>query len=718
MTEKEVKENKPTVDDIISENQVRRERIFGNHNQFTGEGMEGERTRVEIPDYDIPVQFLTKEVTDTQLYKAVADAGSVKALMESKSLNPEGETLEKFKTALHFLRCKHDPSFAFATAFKIKDKITGDMMPFKLNYAQRTLLKEFEEMRCLGKPIKLILLKARQWGGSTLTQLYMAWIQLFLKEGWNSLIVAQTKDTARRIKAMYSKVLWSFPQRWFNTDQLKFSPSERSAADYIITDLAGNPIRNNVITVSSFENYESTRGSDIAMVHYSEVAYWITTLQKSADMLIRAVSGGIAEGVPLTLEVMESTANGKSGYFYDEYQEAKRGESARKALFIPFFFIENDMIHFKDEKDERDFALWLLQNCDNAVTTAKTAESGAYLWGLWTKGATLEHIKWYVERRKSFHSHAQMASEAPSDDIECFTFSGKLMISPYVIAEMEKIWVKMPIWTGDIDHENQTFKLSEDENGPMKIWKKPDRGKYYDRYMVVVDVGGRDENSDYSVITVIDRLDMPDHEQPLWNNWRENNPECDWEGLKVVARWRGHIRYDLMAWKAVAVAQYYDEALLVFESNTFDHKRSDATQYVDENDHTAGILNIIRDNYHNLYMRTTKEPDNIKGGFLTKIGFQTNRSTKSQMVDAFTILFEDSKFNDPDELLYKELAIYEKRPNGSYGNIPGAHNHDDIVMTDMIACVVNKQMQPPMPISNTPRHSSTHNYTSFNESHF
>ena len=30
-------------------------------------------------------------------------------------------------------------------------------------------------------------------------QLYMAWIQLFLKEGWNSVIIAQTKDTARRM---------------------------------------------------------------------------------------------------------------------------------------------------------------------------------------------------------------------------------------------------------------------------------------------------------------------------------------------------------------------------------------------------------------------------------------------------------------------------------------------------------------------------------------
>ena len=55
------------------------------------------------------------------------------------------------------------------------------------------------------------------------------------------------------------------------------------------------------------------------------------------------------------MEISESTANGMAGYFYDEYQMAKEGTSSRKALFIPFFFIENDMIRFKDKKETRLF---------------------------------------------------------------------------------------------------------------------------------------------------------------------------------------------------------------------------------------------------------------------------------------------------------------------------------------------------------------------------
>ncbi len=111
--------------------------------------------------------------------------------------------------------------------------------------------------------------------------------------------------------------------------------------------------------MASYENFESTRGMDYAMAHFSEVAYWKTTDGKSAEQVITNIDSNILER-PLTMEISESTANGMAGYFYDEYQMAKEGTSSRKALFIPFFFIENDMIRFKDKKETRLFILDLL----------------------------------------------------------------------------------------------------------------------------------------------------------------------------------------------------------------------------------------------------------------------------------------------------------------------------------------------------------------------
>ncbi len=680
------------INEILKENDRRRELLFAGVDQITGKGVGGGRKLVVIPDHDIPEQWLTDEVIRLPDYQAVMEAGSIAALLGKRGKDTSFERL-CFSQELNRQRMAHDPYFAFAKAFHIKNKITGKLVPFKLNYAQRLLLDEFEAMRTAGKPIRLILLKARQWGGSTLIQLYMAWIQLFVKDGWNSLIVAQTKDTARRIKAMYTKVLMNFPKDVFKKGELKFSPYERSAADSVITDSHGKPVRSNVITVSSYENYESTRGCDVAMAHFSEVAYWRLTPQKSASALIRAVTSGIAEGVACTMEVMESTANGKSGYFYDEYQEAKEGHSARKALFIPFFYIEHDTLPFQDDAEREAFAEQLLQHSRDSVTTEKTAEPGDYLWKLWVKGATLEHIKWYVERRKSFHSHAQIASEAPSDDIECFTFSGHLIINPEKVDAAEKKEKRQPVFRGEVtivDGE-LTHKVA-DENGPLKIWEYPQTGDYDNRYLITVDVGGRMEQSDYSVITVIDRSHANVPVEPLYDR-----DEGEKAGLWVVARWRGHCRFDTLAYKAVDIGWWYDEALVVFESNTFDQKKGLAEEFSEHADHAVSVLEEVKRNYQNVYTRSAKNPDDIREGIIRKIGFQTNRRTKQQMVDQFTKWFEDGLFHDPDEAFYKELSIYEERTDGSYGNIPGNGNHDDIVMTDMIANLVHQQQPRSLP---------------------
>ena len=61
---------------------------------------------------------------------------------------------------------------------RIQDKLTGERIPFVLNRPQKKLLAVMEQQRREGKPIRIILLKSRQWGGSTLVQIYIAWFQL------------------------------------------------------------------------------------------------------------------------------------------------------------------------------------------------------------------------------------------------------------------------------------------------------------------------------------------------------------------------------------------------------------------------------------------------------------------------------------------------------------------------------------------------------------
>lgn len=675
-----------TVEDILAENvkRIDRLRLLG-IDQRTGEGMPSHTEKVVIRDYPIPVQYLTKEVAENPLYKKVVALGGVEAYVDYiNSLHGTGVTKEDVIRKLMIARLKRDPGFAFIICFFIQDKVSGQTIPYRLNYPQVLLLEELEQMRRDKEPIRLVLLKARQWGGSTLVQLYMAWIQLFLKEGWNSVIIAQTKDTARRIKGMYSRTLANFTgaEILYAVPKLKFSPKENSSADSTITSESGKVVRDNTVTIASFENFEATRGANFAMAHYSEVAYWVNTPGKTAEALITNIAGGMLMA-PMTLEVLESTANGMSGYFYDEYQLAKNpdAQTARRAMFIPFFYIMNDTLPFKDDEEKRRFAEELLANRDKEYDTP-TTESGQYLFSLWKKGASLESINWYIRKRASFHDHASMASEAPSDDVECFKHSGHTIFDQYLVDKYTKEYAMAPTYKGEIMQlEGKSPQLTcRDEDGGLWLWQMPDRlSNTEDRYVVVVDVGGRSTKADFSVCTVVDRW-------PLRFGGK----------IEVVARWRGHIRYDFLALKAVMLARFYNHALLVFESNTFDKKKAESSDYVQEGDHTRGILSTIEDIYENLYMRVSTSSEDLRQGKFKKIGFQTNVKTKQDMVDLFQVAFEDdSKFIERDIRAYQEMSIYEQRDDGTYGNIAGRDNHDDILMTDMIALLISEQMPLP-----------------------
>lgn len=669
------------VDELLRE-EKRRCKLFTGFDPLTGEGCPSERRLLEIPDMPFPKQLVPLDVYSNPLVSMVRNEGSIKAFIiryyGKKSVDMYFETIVQM---LVIARAKDDPAFAFFVFFRIQSKTTGEMIPFKCNYPQRLVLAELEAMRREGVPIRLVILKARQWGGSTLVQLYMAWVQVFLKEGWYSVILAQTKDTSKRIKAMYTKVLSSFPAWAIDGEgKIYFAPYEKSASDSILTWDNGDIARNNVVSIASYENYDSVRGNSYSMAHYSEVAFWKDTDGKSPEEVISSVSGGIME-LPLTIEVLESSARGNAGYFYDECQLAMKGESGRRFIFIPFFFIEHDTLPVKNK---REFAVWLLSIKDLDTAPEGCADSGKYYWRMWKLGATFEHIQWYIKKRKTFHDHANMATEAPIDPVEAFKNSGNIIFNPYRLDELASEYVRNPLYVGDVCG-NATkglmsldgVRFKEDEYGCMKIWALPNQTlQVKNRYIVSVDIGGRSRTSDYSVITVLDRFGLM--------AGVNSKP-------KVVARWRGHIRHDYLAWKAAAIAKYYNNALLVFESNTYDAEKEKNT----EGEHLEFVLDEVGGAYGNMYFRRNNSEE-IKEGEARKWGFQTNKVTKIKLIDNLVVYVDDGLWIEPDKVMYEELRIYEKREDGSFGNIKGKGNHDDVLMSTAIALYVS-QYEMPLP---------------------
>lgn len=656
-----------SVQDLISENNKRLEAINTPFNPYSGEGAVGERVKVSIEDSPIPVQYLPKEMMDYPLVKEIVRRGSFEDFI-TKSLKVEYTHEDKMKALWAFIRIRIKEDFCFwaASFVYIKNKGGGDDVLFKLTRPQRKFVERLEKLRRANKPIRLVLLKARQWGGSTTSQLYMAWLQLVHKVGLNSLIIAHQSKASDEIKDMFDRMIKAYPTELLHEQGEPFDENEpklvgvgKSGAIFRV------PQRNCKIKLGTMESPDSCRGGDYNLVHCSEVGLWKKTDGKSPEDVVRSACSGILLK-PYTMIVYESTANGTGNFFQREYDAAKRGLSQFEAMFISWFDID---LYSAPIEDVEAFATKLFNNRNNENVNSAREESGKYLWWLWEKGATLEGINWYIQERSKYNDHGQMAAEYPSDDIEAFVHSGARVFDKYKV-ELLRPSCRMPRYIGDVCgaadeglEALQNVHFVEDTQGQLYVWAMPEIDQEIEilnRYLVVVDIGGRSKGADYSVITVFDRLFMAEGGKPA-----------------VVAQWYGHIDMDVLAWKAAQVATLYDNALLVIESNTLETK--DRERNVD-GDQSSFILNQIKDVYDNLYARKQSE-DDIINKRPRKYGFHTNVSTKPMIISTLVKVIRESLYVERDERCLDEYLTYEKT-GSAFAAIAG--KHDDLLMTRAI----------------------------------
>ncbi len=529
------------------------------------------------------------------------------------------------------LRCRHDFEFWCARCVKIKDKLTGRHIPFVLNLPQRKVLAVLEDDRRHRRPMRIIMLKARQWGGSTLVQMYMAWIQLTQCQNWHSLICAHLKDSAKNILGMYTTLIDNYPKELCDDDTpFAFKPFERSTN---IRRIVGRDCR---VTVSSAESQEALRGADIAMAHLSETAFWPETTQKSPADFMRTVTGTIALE-PLTLLVMESTANGTGNFFHDEWQRCVAGEGDKHPVFVPWY----------------DIAIYRKSLCDEDEARRLWSTMTPYEYSLWfDKQLSLEQINWYHHKSREYPSPDGMHAEFPTTPDEAFVNGGANVFAAADIERLRKS-CRQPSTRHEVSSDGEIYPC---HNGRLSIWDDADPAK---SYIVTVDVGGRSDKADFSVIAVFERT----------------------KPLRVVAQWRGHCDHDILASRAITIARRYNNALLVIESNTLETERIDTSG--------VGVLDDVRQRYANLYCRTGD--DNTAGTPRLRPGFHTNRNTKSVMIDLLIKTVRHG-YDERDNEACNELAAYVCYPNGSYGARPG--KHDDILMTRAMAVYILNRVPP------------------------
>lgn len=670
---------------IIEENNRRNKELNKTFNPVSGKGSIGERTKVCISDFVIAVQWLPNSMMRIPLVSKLSKCGSIdKFLSEELNVEPNDIDHEKVADKLIRLRYRHDFAFWAASLVYIKNKGGGPDVLFRLTRPQRKLVERFEKKRLAGMPIRLILLKARQWGGSTTTQMYFAWLQLVHKVGLNSLIIAHQSSTSDEIKDMFDRMIKEYPVEMLHEMGDVYSMNEPKMVG---VGKSGNtyrvPQRNCKIKIGTAERPDGCRGGDYNLVHLSEVAVWKTTDGKRPEDIVRsALSGMLLK--PYTMVVLESTANGTGNYFHSEYEAAAdpHVKSQYEALFVAWYEIEQYSIPFKDAREMEAFAENLYANRANANVMNTREECGKYLWWLWEKGATLEAINWYIEERSGKNDHGVMASEYPSDDVEAFVHSGSMVFDKYQV-EAFRPACRPPRFIGDVygkrDEGEEALvdlRFHEDAQGLLWVWalpEKDDETEITDRYLTVVDVGGRTAKADWSDIVVFDRINLMDGGRPA-----------------IVAEWYGHCDMDILAWKSAQIAYFYNQSLLVIESNTMDSR--DKERHVEGGDQSLYILNQIGNVYPNMYARRQSDED-IKQGLPKKYGFSTNTATKPVIISTLVKCVREHLYTERDERALNELLTYERKQNGAYGAITG--RHDDKVMTRAIGmhiCLYEMEM--------------------------
>lgn len=682
---------------IIAENEKRWKRLRAEYDPVTGEGIAEltgeERVRLEISDFDIPVQWVPADMTENRMIREVAKAGSIAEYLRRKKWKyGEPDRLE-IERRLRRIRHRYDFCHWAYFCIRIKHKALRRRVRFTLNLPQLTVLAQLESMRRAGVPIAVIILKARQWGGSTLCFFYQVWLMFKWNEFHAFSIAAHTSSASETILNMLKRTIRDYPA-WdlglSDETQLRLAPADKTGHAFCIKDQDDRQRLEGLIFLGTAERPDTLRSKDISGAHFSEVGVWPDTPGKQAEDIIADIEGGMLEDAG-TMKVMESTAKSSDDYFHKVWEDAVAGRSGYAPLFISFAQIAHDT---RKIDDLRAFVEWLYEHRDDENRTDKWKDSGKYYWWLWESvGATLEHINWYRYRRLNL-SFAKMCNEAPATPEQAFITAGQKVFDPFEVARKREQCID-PVAVGDLvslakegpDVING-IRFVPNSSGVLKVWEEPDtESRISDRYVVAVDIGGENDTSDWSSVRVLDRLMlMPD----FGIGGRPN----------VVAEMHYHAAHDRLAYDALRLAEWYCHAKLVIESNTLETHRKDSNA---DEDGFEYILDIVSRIYDNLYMREKDEAD-VRGGKVFKWGFHTNAVTKPKIIDHMKICLRDGLWREPSVLCLDEMSLYVD-DKGRYTAPAG--KHDDVLMaTAILLWVGMKEMPTPQWIRQRERKES------------
>ena len=393
---------------------------------------------------------------------------------------------------------------------KIKTK-SGTVVPFRLNDAQRKLYAVAKRQQDEGKPVRLIILKARQLGFSTLTE-GLIFHACATRKNVNALIVAHREDATANLFRMSKLFYDELPApvkpmlRASNAQELVFeNPSK------LRSEREARPGLRSRIRCATAGGRGIGRSDTLQCVHLSEYAFWPDGADGKASTL-----AGILQAVPSlpgTMVVIESTANGFED-FKERWDAAVAGENDFEPVFFAWF-------------ENPDYSMPVVPGTE--WTPEERDLKAAYQ-------LTDEQLQWrrWCIANNCGGSLDMFRQEYPASPGEAFLHSGTgVFDNEQIVLRLERL--TSPAGRGEFADGEWT----ESETGAITLYELPEEGV---PYVLGGDTAG--EGSDYFTAIVIDNVSG-----------------------RIVAKLRQKYSEPEYVRQIYALGRFYNDALVAIETN-------------------------------------------------------------------------------------------------------------------------------------------------------
>ena len=538
------------------------------------------------------------------------------------------------------------------SCLKIRTK-SGAVIPFRLNAAQRKLYDVARRQQEAGRPVRIIILKARQLGFSTLTE-GLIFHACATRPNTNALIVTHREDATANLFRMSKLFYDELPEpvkpmlRTSNAQELVFENPTRSAKEK-----AQRPGLRSRLRCATAGGRGIGRSDTLQCVHLSEYAFWPEGADGKAATLT-----GILQAVPSmpgTMVVIESTANGYED-FKERWDAAAAGENDFEAVFFAWF--ENPEYTMEPAPGTE----WTPE--EEELRARYDLTEGQLQWRRWcianNCGGDLDMFR----------------QEYPSNADEAFLHSGtgvfdneqvilRRETAPEPIKRGDFVWEgdtssapggapSTPLSVGCADisprrgessPQGEGFAWVDDPGGAVKIWKEPIEGH---PYVIGGDTAG--EGSDWFTAFVIDNATG---EQAAALRRQYSEPE--------------YVR------QIYALGRYYNDAMIGLETNFS----------------TYPVMKLQELGYPNQYAR--EREDTYTRQVKKSYGFRTDRQTRPRAIAGLVEVFSAHPRWFMDAELLGEMLTFcyneDHRPEALAGK------HDDLVMAAAITYAIRHQQR-------------------------